>query len=136
MLRAAIVDAAARGALVGASALLLHAGESECRRFGWAVGLCVAPLHGAARVDLASFLAYRAALSALGAMPGSTAALQAASTDWARLSAALLLAASCARMLAQYALAVAGAPSTLSSQSAHALHFMLGFDGIAPSTAC
>lgn len=48
---------------------------------------------------------------------------------------ALLLAASSAFLLGEYAHAAAGRPSLLESRGAHALHFMLGFDGFsdAPS---
>jgi hypothetical protein len=48
----------------------------------------------------------------------------------APVAGALLLGASSAFLLGEYAKAAAGRPSLLQRPGAHALHFMLGFDGV------
>ena len=114
-----------------ASAALLHVGGGACHRIGWAAGLGVLSLHPAARLEVASWLSYRALTSLAPAAPRGVA----------RACSAAVFSVSAAHLMGEYArrLTVPGsgggggggpARGTLSSSAEHAaVHFLAGFDG-------
>ena len=131
MLSRVLRAAAARACLGGLSAALLHVGGGACHRIGWAAGLGVLSLHPAARLEVASWLSYRALTSLAPAAPRGVA----------RACSAAVFSVSAAHLMGEYArrLTVPGsgggggggpARGTLSSSAEHAaVHFLAGFDG-------
>ena len=113
---------------------MAQAGSGACRSLGWLVGLPLLLLPSHRRSALGARLAYYAALCAarrvlvLPAPLGAAALIQAPRV--ATACSAVLLGASTARLLQQYALAAAGQPSRLDARSVEVVHFLLGFEGL------